>query len=1030
MKNIKTIRIILCLLLLSPLIAARVSVDSNVEALSQLEIVKISAGNSNHFCALLSDNSIRCWGNNDSGQLGLGDTATRGDNENEMSYQLPPVNIGAGVVDDLVVGGTFTCVLIDGGKVRCWGRNESGQLGLGDVANRGDQQDEMGSSLQDIDFGTNRTVKQLALGSTHGCAILDNDTVKCWGNNGNGNLGVGDLDSRGDQPNEMGDFLPTVDLGTQLKVTKLTAGERHTCALFETGAIKCWGYNNFGQLGLEDDRNRGSSQSDMGSNLPFVNIGSGTTAIDLSAGQNHTCALTATNAVKCWGTNRFQTLGTNDTYEYGRHVGSMGSGLPTVSSNVREIVAGALQTCVIKIDGASTCWGGVYTNTSIEYQSPRVFTLHQIDKIVQSHGSSCGLTITKVLKCWGYNSSGALGIGNTNFVGENPQTVILFDATPPAIESISLYSSSGSDLHYKKDDIIRIKVTFTENLVISGASTLSVRVGSNIADFSFNSSIDSKTLEYVYSVTSADEDLDGLSIDANSLILGTGASITDLANNNALLSHSAVSTQSNHKVDGKPATLSWTAPSTVSSSPQISFAIDFNEGVTGLTVNDLEFVRNPNCLIQSVTGSGASWLLNIQCSSDGPVEMRLKKESVSDRAGNLSPAEAESSPSITVDTTIPTFTWTPISDISDSRTITFPFNTSANATELTELDLTLTGTAEQCSLDITNSNGNGSVLVTCFSDGTVQLTLAANSLENNIGTVGPVSDVSTQVITIDTSPSPPSGEIGLSINQDAAFTNSKEVTLSIVWPKGATQMKISNDGSFNAGTTTVTNVGKTLNWSLRDEIKGLYTRIVYIRFVGHNINSSITYSDDIVFDSLAPLTEVLSAQISDGKLSVELQSTDDVSGVNAIEISDVNQTASLPYKPTFSVNLSEVFPQKDLDPTAGPLQFSMSLRTSDKAGNWSSWQKLPFNSLVLQIKKSIRTKPQTKLTNTEIARRAKISLPKGHKVTSVILPNSKKICRSNKKAILILKRGSCHLNLRVESKAHPTTIYSLTLRGN
>jgi alpha-tubulin suppressor-like RCC1 family protein len=114
---------------------------------------------------------------------------------------------------------------------------------------------------------------ELAAGSYHSCVRLDNGRVKCWGYNGHGQLGLGDGNNRGDQADEMGDNLPAVDLGTGRTVVALAAGSNHTCAHLDNGQIKCWGVNNFGQLGLGDTNNRGDHADEMGNNLPVVDFG-------------------------------------------------------------------------------------------------------------------------------------------------------------------------------------------------------------------------------------------------------------------------------------------------------------------------------------------------------------------------------------------------------------------------------------------------------------------------------------------------------------------------------------------------------------------------------------------------------------------------------------------------------------------------------------------------------------------------------------------------------------------------------------
>jgi alpha-tubulin suppressor-like RCC1 family protein len=110
------------------------------------------------------------------------------------------------------------------------------------------------------------------VGALHACALLNDETVKCWGSNDYGQLGLGDRNGRGDEPNEMGDMLPPVDLGKDKKATALAAGGYFTCALLNDGHVKCWGVNDSGQLGLGDNKTYGDEPDEMGDNLPEVQL--------------------------------------------------------------------------------------------------------------------------------------------------------------------------------------------------------------------------------------------------------------------------------------------------------------------------------------------------------------------------------------------------------------------------------------------------------------------------------------------------------------------------------------------------------------------------------------------------------------------------------------------------------------------------------------------------------------------------------------------------------------------------------------
>ncbi len=233
--------------------------------------VVIAAGNG-HTCALRAG-TVKCWGYNGSGQLGLGDTADRGDGPGEMGVNLPAVDLGPGrTATAITAGEVHTCALLDDATIKCWGANGFGQLGLGDTETRGDGPGEMGVNLPAVDLGPGRTATAITAGGAHTCARLDDATVKCWGWNGFGQLGLGDTADRGDGPGEMGANLPVVDLGPGRTATAVTAGYTHTCALLDDATIKCWGANYAGQLGLGDTANRGDQSGEMGVNLPAVDI--------------------------------------------------------------------------------------------------------------------------------------------------------------------------------------------------------------------------------------------------------------------------------------------------------------------------------------------------------------------------------------------------------------------------------------------------------------------------------------------------------------------------------------------------------------------------------------------------------------------------------------------------------------------------------------------------------------------------------------------------------------------------------------
>mmetsp|Transcript_62883 Transcript_62883/g.138438 ORF Transcript_62883/g.138438 Transcript_62883/m.138438 type:complete len:436 (-) Transcript_62883:70-1377(-) len=336
--------------------------------------MELSAGKFNS-CARLDNGEVKCWGYNVFGSLGLGDLNHRGDDPGEMGAALASVALGVGrTAVELASGYWHTCARLDNGAVKCWGGNGFGQLGIGDVLHRGDSAGEMGDALDNLDFGAGRTAIQLAAGTLHTCARLNNDDVKCWGHNDWGQLGQGDINYRGDQPSEMGDDLPPVDLGIARTALQIVAGKWHTCARLDYGGVKCWGKNLYGVLGQGDTAIRGDEEFELGEYLDPIDLGradgQNKFTLQLAAGNWHTCAILDDHTVKCWGYNSDGQLGYTDLKNRGDLPGQMGNNLPIVDLGQGR--------------------------TAVEISAGRSHTCARLDN--------------GAVKCWGYIPYGDLGL--------------------------------------------------------------------------------------------------------------------------------------------------------------------------------------------------------------------------------------------------------------------------------------------------------------------------------------------------------------------------------------------------------------------------------------------------------------------------------------------------------------------------------------------------------------------------------------------------------------------------------------------
>lgn len=276
---------------------------------------------SNHTCATLDSSLIQCWGRNNKGNLGDQSTIDR-------AQRVDVANLVGSV--ETVTGGSHTCSLQQSGRVRCWGDNSQGQLGKGDVNAEPVLQKNLvrqatGDYLEEI--------QQITLGSAFSCALRRDNQAFCWGYNRQGQLGGGD-NTTGSR------WAAPVDSAVPL--ARIQAGMNHVCAIAVGGNVYCWGRGARGQIG---DNSTQDAHSPRLVDLPAR-------AISISAGQDHSCAALETGAVYCWGDNEYGQLGQ----------GSMGGSFATPRlvnglSNVHIITCGAHHTCALDRQGQAHCWG-------------------------------------------------------------------------------------------------------------------------------------------------------------------------------------------------------------------------------------------------------------------------------------------------------------------------------------------------------------------------------------------------------------------------------------------------------------------------------------------------------------------------------------------------------------------------------------------------------------------------------------------------------------------------------------------------
>ncbi|MFP5362038.1 MAG: RCC1 domain-containing protein [Thermoleophilia bacterium] len=328
-------------------------------------VVAVSAGDF-HTCAILDDESVRCWGFGGNGRLGYGNTETIGDDESPAL--AGPVNLGPGrTAKSISAGSAHTCAVLDNGTVRCWGYNLDGRLGYNNLLAIGD--DEAPAAAGPIDFGDGRTAKAVTAGGFHTCAILDDDTVRCWGFGAAGRLGYGNVDDVGrgcvqvnatcepspDVPRP--DTVGPVDLGPGRTAKAITAGGFHTCAVLDDDSARCWGFAGAGRLGGGNEFSIGDNETP--GSVPTIDVGTGRTVAAISAGNEHTCAVLDNGDVLCWGNGEFGRLGYAATSPIGdvQTPGSVGPVALGAGRTATAISAGYEHTCARMDDGSVRCWG-------------------------------------------------------------------------------------------------------------------------------------------------------------------------------------------------------------------------------------------------------------------------------------------------------------------------------------------------------------------------------------------------------------------------------------------------------------------------------------------------------------------------------------------------------------------------------------------------------------------------------------------------------------------------------------------------
>ncbi|MEZ5464243.1 MAG: hypothetical protein R3F22_03245 [Lysobacteraceae bacterium] len=363
-----------------------------------------------HSCAILADQSVKCWGSNQYGQLGDGST--------EDSPIPVTVDGLDGGVQSLAINGWHSCGLMAGGAVKCWGQGA-------DVLGRRDPM--LPATVPAEVLGLSAPAVEISSGFMHVCALTTAGTVECWGSNWRGQLSM-PLDTPSSRD-------PVAVSGLGSEVAAIRMAWYGGCALLASGGIKCWGWNQFGALG---------NGTVIDSPAPVSVAGLSASAVGLDAGAYQGCALLSTGEVDCWGWNRFGQLGN------GRHsVSGKPSAVAGLDANISVASIWSFHGCAVTGAGAAECWGlnesGQLGNGGV-VDSPVPVPVQGLDSgisaIATGQQHSCAINHLGGVVCWGANDWGQLGDGT----GVSSLSPVNVHGLGSGIKSLSVAGYNGCAL--------------------------------------------------------------------------------------------------------------------------------------------------------------------------------------------------------------------------------------------------------------------------------------------------------------------------------------------------------------------------------------------------------------------------------------------------------------------------------------------------------------------------------------------------------------------------------------------------------
>ena len=760
---------------------------------------QIAAGDRTN-CVVV-ESRLACWGSNGRGQLGDGTSTDR-----SMATYVP----GLTGVQSVAISDRNTCVVVSGGGVKCWGDNTYGQLGNGAFSSGNTTSPVDVCAVGGCGSGTLTGVTQISMGFGFACAVLSTSGVACWGSNSTYQLGA---------------YTPATSsvpltISGLTGVSAITSGRAHTCVIVTGATMKCWGEGARGRLG------DGTTSKNIPVTVDRVGV-SGVTAIAATA--EATCAIVTASKVKCWGGDAANELGYDtgnpspNTYDMNLTTTfttqtPVTPQLGGVELTAKAIDGGPRAVCIISLTDSLACWGSIAglgiatggTNFGGAFSSNWVSGMTSTSNVAVSSSTVCA-TNAGVVKCWGAGPFGEMGDGTT---GQSPMSAVTvlglvtqtvtFDAlagrtTSDAPFALTGSSSSGQTLTYSSStpsvcDATQLGSAWT--LTITGPGTCNVEasaVGGYVSGTYYAPA--STTRSFVVTAVAP-----VVALAAASSVTTTSATLTATVN---------------------PALLSTTSVFTYSTKQDLSGGTSIGSTVTAASAGTVTLTASLTALSPGTkyyfgfeatnsVGTTKASVRTLTTVGFAPAATTGSPTSVSSTRGTLNASVTPGGLSTDI-----WFTWGEKADLSDGKKLE-----SRAASDLSAIDVsvTLSGLIDSTRyyFRVEASNGLGSVKGEIVSFTTAR-------------------------------------PVGVSVNNAAEFTNSRNVTVNVTGPTGSTQAILSNDGGFSDSKTfTLTDNSADISWTLVASRDERLPKVVYVKFVSRLGTASTPYQDDIILDTTAP----------------------------------------------------------------------------------------------------------------------------------------------------------------------------------